>query len=136
MPMIGGASPMPGSTMGGLAMPGMGLMDSLAGGVVQKFFNRPATCKIAISRTTAKFGGEGGDGMFEVKSSGACAWQAQATVPWIQILSGSGVSGTGIVTYRVGKGEGSLRSGAISLIATAAGSAIKGNASQVVTQKP
>jgi hypothetical protein len=144
MPMIGGATPMPGaipgsmpgSTIGGLAMPGMGLMDSLAGGVVQKFFNRPASCKITITKAAATFSADGGDGMFEVKASGSCAWQAQATVPWIQILSGTGVSGSGIVTYHVSRAEGILRSGAISLVATAAGSAIKGNASQVVTQRP
>ncbi len=64
MPMIGGATGMPGATLGGLAMPGMGLMDSLAGGVVQKLFNRPASCKISINRGSAKFPGEGGEGMF------------------------------------------------------------------------
>jgi hypothetical protein len=113
---------------------GMGLVDSLAGGVASKLLNRPASCKISIGKTPAKFAAAGGDAVIDVNASGSCAWQAQASVDWIKITSGSGVSGSGIVSYTVMPGAGKARSGSIWIIAAAGGSPTKGKASQVVTQ--
>jgi len=113
---------------------GMGLMDSLAGGVASKLLNRPASCKISIGKSPAKFTAEGGDAVIDVNASGSCAWQAQASVDWIRITSGSGVSGSGIVSYTVLPGAGKARSGSIWIIAVAGASPTKGKASQVVTQ--
>ena len=126
----------PGPMMGapsGMGM-GMGLMDSLAGGVASKLLNRPASCKISIGKGPAKFTAAGGDAVIDVNASGSCAWQAQASVDWIKITSGSGVSGSGIVSYTVLPGAGRARSGSIWIIAAAGGSPTKGKASQVVTQ--
>ena len=72
--------------------------------------------------------------VIDVNASGSCAWQAQASVDWIKITSGSGVSGSGIVSYTVMPGAGKARSGSIWIIAAAGGSPTKGKASQVVTQ--
>jgi hypothetical protein len=113
---------------------GMGLMDSLAGGVASKLLNRPASCKISIPKGPAKFTADGGDAVIDVNASGSCAWQAQASVDWIRITSGSGVSGSGVVSYTVMPGAGKARSGSIWIIAVAGGSPTKGKASQVVTQ--
>jgi len=113
---------------------GMGLMDSLAGGVASKLLNRPASCKISIGKGPAKFTAEGGDAVIDVNASGSCAWQAQASVDWIRSASGSGVSGSGIVSYTVMPGAGKARFGSIWIIPVAGGSPTKGKASQVVTQ--
>jgi hypothetical protein len=113
---------------------GVGLVDSLAGGVASKLLNRPPSCKISIGKTPAKFPAAGGDAVIDVNASGSCAWQAQASVDWIKITSGSGVSGSGIVSYTVMPGAGKPRSGSIWIIAAAGGSPTKGKASQVVTQ--
>jgi hypothetical protein len=139
--------PMPmGGGMGGVGMgmmapvgnpmmqPAYGFADALAGGVVQKLLNRPASCKVSIVKHTATYKAQGGEGLIEVNASGSCAWQAQASVGWITILSGSGVSGSGIISYRVNPGEGLARSASIWIVATPGGSPIKGKASQVVTQ--
>lgn len=112
----------------------MGLMDSLAGGVATRLLNRTPSCKISVDKSTGKFAAAGGDGVIEIKASGSCMWQAQTSVPWIKITSGSGVSGSGIVSYSVAQGDGKRRSGAISIVASAGGNPIKGNASLVVTQ--
>jgi len=113
---------------------GMGLMDSLAGGVASKLLNRPPSCKISIGKHPAKFTAAGGDAVIDVDASGSCAWQAQASVDWIKITSGSGVSGSGVVSYTVTPGAGKARSGSVWIIAAAGGSPTKGKASQVVTQ--
>jgi hypothetical protein len=133
MPMGGGMGMMPpvGSPM---MQPAFGFADALAGGVVQKLLNRPASCKVSIVKNTATYKAQGGEGLIEVNASGSCAWQAQASVGWITILSGSGVSGSGIISYRVTPGEGLARSASIWILATPGGSPIKGKASQVVTQ--
>jgi hypothetical protein len=129
-----GMGPMgqPGIGMG-LGM-GMGLMDSLAGGVATRLLNRNPSCKITVARSSAKFAAAGGDGVIEVNASGSCAWQAQTSVDWIKITSGTGVSGSGVVSYTVTPGVGRTRSGSISIVAAAGGSPTKGKASQVVTQ--
>ena len=129
-PQIPGPMGMPPMGMG----MGMGLMDSLAGGVASKLLNRPPSCKISIGKGPAKFTAEGGDAVIDVNASGSCAWQAQASVDWIRITSGSGVSGSGIVSYTVMPGAGKARSGSIWIIAVAGASPTKGKASQVVTQ--
>jgi hypothetical protein len=113
---------------------GMGLVDSLAGGVASKLLNRPPSCKISIGKNPAKFAAAGGDAVIDVNASGSCAWQAQASVDWIKITSGSGVSGSGVVSYTVMPGVGKARSGSVWIIAVAGGSPTKGKASQVVTQ--
>jgi hypothetical protein len=132
LPMGGGMGMMPiGNPM---MQPAFGLADALAGGVAQKLLNRPPSCKVSILKNTASYPGAGGEGLIEVKASGPCAWQAQASVGWITILSGSGVSGSGIIAYRVTPGEGLTRSASIWIVAVPGGSPIKGKASQVVTQ--
>jgi hypothetical protein len=132
-PPLGSLPPMPmGGT--GLGVGGLGLVDSLAGGVAQRLLNRPPSCKVSVARNSVKYGPEGGEGLIEINASGSCAWQAQASVTWIKILSGSGVSGSGIVSYSVDPANGKERSGAIWIATSPAGSPIKGNASQVVTQ--
>lgn len=137
MPIGGmGMSPMGAPPVGsvGFGMGSVGLVDSLAGGVAQRLLNRPPSCKISVAKSAVKFGAAGGEGLIEINASGSCAWQAQASVSWIKILSGSGVSGSGIVSYSVEPSEGKNRSGAIWIATSPAGSPIKGNASQVVTQ--
>ncbi len=128
---FGMGSPVIGSGMMG---PAVGLVDMLAGGVAQKLLNRPPSCKVSVVKNKVSFSAGGGEGLIEVQASGSCAWQAKPSVGWITILSGSGVSGSGVISYRVGAGEGMARSASISIVATAAGSPIKGKASQVVMQ--
>lgn len=113
---------------------GMGLMDSLAGGVATHLFNRTPSCKITVSKSSAKFPAAGGDGVIDVNASGACAWQAQSSVDWIKIVSGSGVSGSGVVSYTVLPGNGKAQSGSVWIVATAGGSPTRGKASVVVTR--
>jgi hypothetical protein len=133
MPMAApGMGMMPG--MGTPVGSAFGLADALAGGVAQKLLNRPPSCKVSIGKNRVTYTAQGGEGLIEVNASGSCAWQAQASVGWITILSGSGVSGSGIISYRVAAGEGLARSASIWILATAGGSPIKGKASQVVTQ--
>jgi len=111
-----------------------GLADSLAGGVVMRLLYRAPSCKISVAKTVARFAAEGGDEVIEVKGSGSCAWQAQASVPWIKIMSGTGVSGSSIVSYTVAPADGKNRAGSISIVGTAGGSPIKGKATVVVIQ--
>ena len=134
MPMGGGGTGLMAGVGNPMMTPAYGFADALAGGVVQKLLNRPASCKVSILTNKATYAGQGGEGLIEVKASGSCAWQAQASVGWITILSGSGVSGSGIISYRVNPGEGLSRSASIWIVATPGGSPIKGKASQVVTQ--
>jgi hypothetical protein len=133
---VGGMAPMGAPPPGGMpfVMPGVGLIDSLAGGVAQHLLNRPPSCKISLARTAEKLEASGGDGVIEVNASGSCSWQAQSSVSWIKILSGFGVSGSGIITYSVEPAEGKNRLGAIWITTSPGGSPVKGNASYVVTQ--
>lgn len=124
--------PGPGAGMG-MGM-GLGLMDSLAAGVASHLFNRTPSCKITVSKSSAKFSAAGGDGVVEVNASGSCAWQAQSSVDWIKITSGSGVSGSGVVSYTVLPGNGKAQSGSLWIVAAAGGSPTKGKASVVVTR--
>ena len=125
--MMGGGS-------GNMMMSGMGLIDSLAGGLVSRLFNRPPTCKVSMGKTTALFTPTGGEEVIEVKASGSCSWQAQASVPWIKISSGTGVSGSGIISYTVTASAGKGRTGSISLVAAPGGNPIHGQATVVVSQ--
>lgn len=129
---MGSMGGQPGMGMG-MGM-GMGLMDSLAGGVANHLFNRTPSCKITVSKSSAKFSAAGGDGVIEVNASGSCAWQAQSSVDWIKITSGSGVSGAGVVSYTVTPGNGKAQSGSVWIVAAAGGSPTKGKASVVVTR--
>jgi hypothetical protein len=130
MPQMGMGMP---QMSGGMGM-GMGLMDSLAGGVAAKLLNRAPSCKVSVAKNASRFAPMGGDGVIEVEASGSCVWQAQASVPWIKIGSGSGVSGSGVVSYTVAPSDGKPRSGSISIVLANGGSPIKGKASLVVTQ--
>ncbi len=132
LPMAGAGMMMPG--LGTPMASAFGLADALAGGVAQKLLNRPPSCKVSLIKHQSTYPGQGGEGLIEVNASGSCAWQAQASVGWITILSGSGVSGSGIISYRVTPGEGLARSASIWIVATPGGSPIKGKASQVITQ--
>jgi hypothetical protein len=134
LPMAGGGIGMMPAIGNPLMTPALGLADAVAGGVLQKLLNRPASCKISIVKNKVTYTAQGGEGLIEVTASGSCAWQAQASVGWITILSGSGVSGTGIIAYHVAPGEGLARSASIWILPTPGGSPIKGKASQVVTQ--
>ena len=129
-------APLPPTTLPGMnpMMPSLGLVDTLAGGFMNKVINRPASCKISIAKKKVTFSAEGGNGSIEVEASGSCAWQAQASVGWIKVLSGTGVSGSGIITYSVTPGDGVKRAGSISIVSAVNGSPIKGKASQVITQ--
>lgn len=143
VPMAGTGMGMGSMGMSGIGLPGMGagmgmgatsLVDSVAGGMAMRLLNRTPSCKISVSRNEGKFTAAGGDGSIEIKASGSCAWQAQSSVPWIKIVSGAGVSGSGVVNYTVDAGEHKARSGSIYIVATAGGSGIKGKASQIVMQ--
>jgi hypothetical protein len=134
MPMAGGGMSMMPGIGSPMMQPAFGLADVLAGGVANKLLNRPPSCKVSIVKSSATYPAQGGEGLIEVKANGSCAWQAQASVGWITILSGSGVSGSGIISYHVNPGEGLTRSASIWILATPGGSPIKGRASQVVTQ--
>ncbi len=112
----------------------MGLMDSIAGGVVNKMLNRTPSCKISLSRPSIATEAAGGDEVVDVRASGSCAWQAQPSVPWIHINSGSGVSGSGVLSYTVEPSNGKKRVGSIAIIGALGGSPLKGKATVVVTQ--
>ena len=88
----------------------------------------------AIGKTAALFTPAGGEEVIEVKASGSCSWQAQASVPWIKISSGTGVSGSGIISYTVTASAGKGRTGSISLVAAPGGNPIRGQATVVVSQ--
>jgi len=136
MGMPGGGMGMPGAG-GGIMGMGMGMtamVDVAAGSLATKIFNRAPSCKISIKSPKAKIPADGGDGMLEVEASGSCAWQAQSSVEWIQVTSGAGGSGSGVLTYTVKPAAGKSRSGSISIVAANGGSPIKGKASLVVTQ--
>lgn len=127
----------PGMGMGmGMTTGPMGLVDTIAGGMMSRLFNRPAACKISVAKGAAVITPAGGDQVIEVKASGSCSWQAQASVPWIKINSGMGVSGLGIVSYSVAAAEAKSRAGSISIVGTPGGSPIKGNGIVVVMQAP
>jgi hypothetical protein len=111
-----------------------GILDSFAGLIFTRLFNPPASCRISVAAPSATFGTSGGEQVVVVIAHGPCAWQAYSSVPWITVTSGSGVSGSGIVSYSVSRTEGKQRTGSILIAATAGGSPIKGNATVVVTQ--
>ncbi len=139
MPQMGMGMPQMGMGMpelgGGLGMVMcMVLMDSLAGGVAARLLSRAPSCKVSVAKNASRFAPMGGDGVIEVEAAGSCVWQAQASVPWIKIGSGSGVSGSGVVSYTVAPSDGKPRSGSISIVLASGGSPIKGRASLVVTQ--
>jgi hypothetical protein len=112
----------------------LGLVDSLAGTVVNRWINPRPACKIDFARTTANYAAAGGEGVIQVKASGSCAWQASPSVPWIRVVSGSGVSGSGVVSYVVAPSDGASRTGSIAISGAVGGSPVKGNATLVVTQ--
>ena len=138
-PMQMGMNPMGmvgGSGMGG-GMPGMGgmaMLDNLAGTVVTRLLNRAPGCKISLAKTPAKFDAVGGDGVVMVNASGTCAWQAQASADWIQITSGAGVSGSGLISYTILPGAKKSRSAVITIAAAPGSTPIHGNASHIVLQ--
>ena len=122
--------------MGG-GMPGMGgmaMLDNLAGTVVTRLLNRAPGCKISLAKTPAKFDAVGGDGVVMVNASGTCAWQAQASADWIQITSGAGVSGSGLISYTILPGAKKSRSAVITIDAAPGSTPIHGNASHIVLQ--
>jgi hypothetical protein len=149
MPVPGMDAPGMGMSMGGMGTGAMGLgamgmgmpmggltnmIDLAVGSLARKLVSRPPSCRITVKNAPVNFGAAGGDGVLSVTASGSCVWQAQATVDWIKINSGSGVSGAGVVSYTVKPGARKVRSGAISIVAGNGGLAIKGRASLVVTQ--
>jgi len=146
-PIMPGAGPGVGSGIGmtggmgmgmgagmGMGMSGMGMLDNLAGSMVNRFMNRTPGCKISMLRTPAKFEATGGEGSVLVSASGTCAWQAQSSADWIQINSGSGVSGTGLISYTILPGAKKSRSAVIILTPAAGGAPLHGNASHIVFQ--
>jgi hypothetical protein len=132
-PISGGMALAPGS---GIGVAATGLVDSLAGNLITRLFNRAPACKVSVAQPTAMFVPAGGDQVIGVKASGSCSWQALASVPWIKINSGMGVSGLGIVSYTVTAADGKSRAGSISIVATPGASPIRGKAIVVVMQAP
>jgi hypothetical protein len=140
---------LPGLGLPGLGMPGMGMggmgmgmpmggvtnmIDMMVGSLARKLVMRTPSCKVAVKNALVNFGSAGGDGAVSVVASGACVWQAQSSVDWIKINSGSGVSGAGVISYTVKPGAPTGRSGSISIVAVNGGTAVKGRASLVIRQ--
>ena len=72
------------------------------------------SCIYSISSTTQSFGASGGTGSVSVSTQSSCEWTAKSTESWITIISGSNVTGNGIVNYSVSANTGSsLRTGTI-----------------------
>jgi|GEM_PF-1817476 len=73
-----------------------------------------APCAVSLSPTEASVSGLGGAGSFRVSAAAGCSWTPVAQADWIQIVSWSNVSGTGVVNYSYQANPASVpRTGAI-----------------------
>jgi hypothetical protein len=57
-------------------------------------------CTFTVNPTSQSFGAPGGGGRFTVTTPGSCSWSASKSVPWIDIVQGTG-TGAGDVTFTV-----------------------------------
>lgn len=94
-----------------------------------------ATCSVTVSPGSFTFAEEGGVGQFNVTTpNGSCIWRAQSSVPWIKIISTSGVPsngnivGNGTVHFKVdpwGTIHQTQRLGAIKIGGTGKSASVK-----------
>ena len=59
------------------------------------------SCTFDMSPASASFGGNGGNGTFNVTAGDVCTWTAQSSASWITITSGASGKGSGKVGYAV-----------------------------------
>ena len=64
---------------------------------------QPSTpCSYSLSIASQSFDAGGGNGSFNVGTSGGCSWSASSNVSWTAITSGGSGSNNGTVSYSVG----------------------------------
>ena len=79
--------------------------------------NQGQGCTFALAPSSAAIAPAGGQGSFNVQTSGGCAWSANKDADWLTIVSGASGSGGGTVTFSATANTGPARSATI----TAAG---------------
>jgi subtilisin family serine protease len=74
-----------------------------------------AACQYSVTPSQTVFGPQGGSGSVQVSVAGGCEWRARSNDFWIVITSGSGSSGSGVVTFNVGGNGGPMKSGTMTI---------------------
>ena len=73
-------------------------------------------CEFRLSSTSEVLPSSGGQGRIDVVASSAqCRWTAVSGAPWITIVAGQDVSGSGAVMFQVGAMAGPPRGGALTI---------------------
>lgn len=72
-------------------------------------------CVYTLNPSSAQFSQFGGTGSFDVRTTGACPWEAIANNTWIHITSDGFGQGDGTITYSVDNNLGIARVGTISV---------------------
>ncbi len=73
----------------------------------------PPTCTYAISPLGKWFKGEGGEETIEVTTQRDCAWNIQYRPSWFEVQAGLSGTGSGTVSYRIGKNPSAAQRGDI-----------------------
>jgi C1A family cysteine protease len=74
-----------------------------------------APCNYSLDSTGRSFAPSGGAGAVAVTASAACSWTAGSNAGWINITSGSSVTGNGTVNYSVSPNSGAPRTGTMTI---------------------
>jgi len=78
--------------------------------------NPPQSCTYSISPTSQSVGANGGTGTINVSTQSGCSWNANESLSWVSITSGSSGNGSGTVHFSISINSGtSSRNGTISV---------------------
>jgi hypothetical protein len=72
----------------------------------------PLSCSYAISPTTVRVAGSGGQVTISVATTAGCSWSATSNTAWISIASGATGTGAGNVVLTIDPNAGGTRNGA------------------------
>ena len=121
--------------MGGGMSAGMAMLTDFAGSMVVKLLTPGSSCKIRLRGLAQAIPAAGGDGAFEVKASGNCAWQAVSTSDWLHVKSEVNVAGTVAVLYNATRNPGGHRQAVVVIQPVSGMAPLKGHTVTLVAQQ-
>jgi hypothetical protein len=124
-----------GVPMGAGMSAGMAMLTDFAGSMVVKLLTPGSSCKIRLHGPAPAIPAAGGEGAFEVKATGNCAWQAVSTADWLHVKSEVNVAGTVVVLYSAAKNPGEHRQTVVVIQPVAGLAPLKGHAVTLVAQQ-
>jgi hypothetical protein len=124
-----------GVPVGGGMNAGMTMLTDLAGTVVVKLLTPGSSCKIRVRGQAQTIPAAGGEGAFEVKASGNCAWQAVSTADWLHVKSEVNVAGGVAVIYTAARNPGGHRQAVVVIQPVAGMAPLKGHTVASVAQQ-